>query len=149
MAVALREPATRGHATTTTPATIVRAAKRNPLVLKSPGAAKACGNLAELPADIITWLLKNAGAVGQWRMRAVCKIFRSTSVCSRAPGIHVPLAMCACVCACVCASVLCAWRSRTGGRSARSAHIYNDPSGRSRSRLIRLRSYKSTFPRCW
>ena len=26
---------------------------------------------------MITWLLMHVGAVGQWRMRAVCKIFRT------------------------------------------------------------------------
>ena len=118
VAVALRAG---DHATTAMPATVVRAAKRNPLVLQSPGASKARGNISELPADIITWLLKAAGAVGQWRMRAVCKTFRSAPVCSCAPRIHVPRAMCVCVVR------ACAWRSRSGVRSSRSAHVWNDP----------------------
>ena len=29
---------------------------------------------------MITWLLMHVGAVGQWRMRAVCKIFRTLAL---------------------------------------------------------------------
>jgi len=29
---------------------------------------------------LITWLLMHVGAVGQWRMRAVCKIFRTLAL---------------------------------------------------------------------
>ena len=36
--------------------------------------------LRELPSDLITWLLMHVGAVGQWRMRAVCKIFRTLAL---------------------------------------------------------------------
>ena len=73
------EPASSGHGTTT-PSTIVRTAKRNPFVVQSTAAKKACGNISELPSDLITWLLMHVGAVGQWRMRAVCKIFRTLAL---------------------------------------------------------------------
>ena len=73
------EPASSGHGATT-PSTIVRTAKRNPFVVRSTAAKKACGNISELPSDLITWLLMHVGAVGQWRMRAVCKIFRTLAL---------------------------------------------------------------------
>ena len=58
------------------PSTSPHPAKRNPHVAQAQN-APGHANIAQLPADIVIGLIKRIGAIGQWRVRAVCKTLRA------------------------------------------------------------------------